>query len=151
MSDFLIRPIEAGDEQEWRRLWKAYLAFYETELSDEIYTSTFARMLNGNSGTLNEFRGLLAVKAGKPCGIVHFLFHRHGWRIENVCYLQHLYADPEVRGSGIGRALIEAVYKAADLEACPSVYWLTQDFNSEARKLYDRIGKVTPFIKYNRS
>lgn len=151
MSNLEIRPIEAGDEPEWRRLWCAYLAFYETVLPDEIYASTFARMLEGNAGTPNEFRGLLALKDGKPCGLVHFLFHRHGWRIENVCYLQDLYADADVRGSGVGRALIEAVYKAADLEACPSVYWLTQDFNTEARKLYDRIGKVTPFIKYNRS
>ncbi len=72
------------------------------------------------------------------------------WKIENVVYLQDLYADPEVRGQGVGRKLIEAVYKAADEAGCPSVYWLTQDFNTEARKLYDRIGTLTPFIKYDR-
>ena len=83
-------------------------------------------------------------------GLVHYLFHRHCWREENVCYLQDLYADPEVRGKGIGRALIEAVYAAADAAGAPSVYWLTQDFNHTARKLYDRIGTVTPFIKYAR-
>ncbi len=95
-------------------------------------------------------RGLIATLGGKPVGLVHYLFHRHGWRIENVCYLQDLYADPDVRGTGIGRALIEAVYAAADREGCPNVYWLTQDFNETARKLYDRIGKLTPFIKYSR-
>ena len=57
---------------------------------------------------------------------------------------------PDVRGTGVGRALIEAVYEAADTEGAPSVYWLTQDFNTEARKLYDRIGQVSPFIKYGR-
>jgi hypothetical protein len=31
-----------------------------------------------------------------------------------------------------------------------SVYWMTQEFNTKARRLYDRIGKVTPFIKYSR-
>ena len=71
--------------------------------------------------------------------------------MENVCYLQDLYADPELRGRGIGRALIEAVYAAADAQGCPSVYWLTQEFNTTARQLYDRIGVETPFIKYNRS
>jgi GNAT superfamily N-acetyltransferase len=98
----------------------------------------------------NEFRGLIATLDGRPVGLVHYLFHRHGWKIENVCYLQDLYADPEVRGKGIGRALIEAVYAAADAEGCPSVYWLTQDFNETARRLYDRIGKLTPFVKYSR-
>ena len=83
-------------------------------------------------------------------GLTHYLFHRHGWRIENVVYLQDLYVDPEVRGTGAGRALIEAVYRAADEAGCPSVYWLTQDFNSTARQLYDRIATVTPFIKYQR-
>lgn len=151
MNALLIRPLVPADETEWRRLWKAYLAFYESELDDDVYRTTFERLLSGNAGDGNEFRGLVAEVDGKTCGLVHFLFHRHCWRIENVCYLQDLFADPDVRGSGIGRALIEAVYQAADEAGCPSVYWLTQDFNTNARHLYDRIGKLTPFIKYNRA
>ena len=149
-GDLVIRPLEAGDEAEWRRLWTAYLEFYESSVPEDVYVSSFRRMLAGNAGEPNEYRGLLAVADGRPVGLVHYLFHRHGWKIENVCYLQDLYADPEVRGLGIGRALIEAVYAAADAEGCPSVYWLTQEFNATARRLYDRIGTVTPFIKYNR-
>lgn len=142
-----IRPIEAGDEAEWRRLWTGYLSFYETSLDESVFRISFQRLLSPDR---NEFRGLLALADGQAVGLVHFLFHRHMWRVENTCYLQDLYADPEHRGHGIGRALIEAVYKAADEEGCPSVYWLTQDFNSAARKLYDRIGTLTPFIRYNR-
>lgn len=145
-----IRPLEAGDEAQWRRLWTAYLDFYETGVSEEVYRSSFERMLRGNDGAPGEFRGLLAVKDGSPVGLVHFLFHRHGWKIEDVCYLQDLYADPDVRGTGVGRALIEAVYAAADAHGAPSVYWLTQDFNTTARQLYDRIAVKTPFIKYSR-
>lgn len=51
---------------------------------------------------------------------------------------------------GVGRALIEAVYEAADERGAPSVYWLTQDFNETARVLYDRVANLTPFIKYQR-
>ena len=149
-EDLVIRPLQKGDEAAWRRLWTAYLEFYESSVAEEVYRSSFDRMLAGNAGAPNEFRGLIALLDGKPVGLVHYLFHRHGWRIENVCYLQDLYADPEVRGKGIGRALIEAVYAAADAEGCPTVYWMTQDFNTTARKLYDRIGKLTPFIKYSR-
>ena len=55
------------------------------------------------------------------------------------------------RGTGVGRALIESVYLAADRNGTPIVYWLTQDFNEQARKLYDNIGTITSFIKYNRN
>ncbi|MEZ5810045.1 MAG: GNAT family N-acetyltransferase [Rhizobiaceae bacterium] len=152
MSDgVVVRPLVAADEAEWRRLWTAYLEFYEAAVPEEVYRSSFDRMLAGNAGAANEFRGLIAEVDGKSVGLVHYLFHRHGWRIENVCYLQDLYADPQARGTGVGRALIEAVYAAADEAGCPSVYWLTQDFNATARKLYDRIATKTPFIKYQRS
>jgi GNAT superfamily N-acetyltransferase len=143
-----IRPVTAGDEPEWRRLWTAYLDFYETSVPEEVYATSFARLLSDDP---QEFHGRLATLDGRPVGLVHYLFHRHMWRVENVCYLQDLYADPEVRGRGLGRALIEAVYAEADAAGCPAVYWLTQDFNATARRLYDRIGTLTPFIRYNRA
>jgi GNAT superfamily N-acetyltransferase len=145
-----IRPIEAGDEIEWRRLWTAYLEFYESTVPEEVYRSTFSRILAGNGGAKDEIFGLFVEADGKPVGLVHYFFHQHCWRVEKVCYLQDLYVDPAFRGMSLGRALIEAVYAKADEAGCPSVYWLTQEFNHTARKLYDRVAKVTPFIKYSR-
>jgi GNAT superfamily N-acetyltransferase len=142
-----IRPITLNDRSEWDTLWSAYLAYYETDLPAEIYDTTFLRLLNDDP---NDFKGLVAEKDGKLIGLTHYLFHRHGWKIENVCYLQDLFVSPDVRGTGAGRKLIEAVYEAADHANAPAVYWLTQDFNSQARQLYDRIGQHTPFIKYSR-
>ena len=143
----IIRPLRAEDEAEWRRLWTGYLEFYEAKVSEDVYRTTFARLLGDDP---HDFHGLIAEQDGKPVGLTHYLFHRHCWRVENVVYLQDLYVDPEVRGTGAGRALIEAVYAAADAAGCPTVYWLTQDFNATARQLYDRIAKVTPFVKYQR-
>lgn len=147
-SDALIvRPLSALDRSEWGDLWTSYLEFYETTRPQNIYDTYFERLLGDDP---QDFHCLVAEQNGKLVGLTHYLFHRHGWSMENVCYLQDLYASPEVRGTGVGRKLIEAVYDAADAVGCPTVYWLTQDFNAEARKLYDRIGKVTPFIKYQR-
>lgn len=143
----IVRPLTQEDNAEWRRLWTGYLEYYETSVSEEVYETSFARMLSGDD---NEFHGMVAELDGKLVGLVHYLYHRHGWKIENVCYLQDLYADPDVRGKGIGRALIEAVYTAADANGTPGVYWLTQDFNTAGRRLYDRIGTLSPFIKYTR-
>lgn len=145
---FTLRPLRAEDRPQWADLWRAYLAFYETELPDAIYDSSFARLIGDDP---QDFSGIVAeAPDGQLIGLVHFLFHRHGWKIENTCYLQDLYARPEARGIGLGRALIEAVYAAADKAGAPSVYWLTQDFNHTARLLYDRVGTLTPFIKYSR-
>lgn len=142
-----IRPLRPEDRAEWGRLWRGYLDYYQTSLPEAVYDNTFGRLVGGDP---QDFNGFIAEIDGRPLGLVHFLFHRTCWKIENVCYLQDLYADPAVRGQGVGRALIEAVYAAADANGTPAVYWLTQDFNTEARKLYDRIAQTTPFIRYNR-
>lgn len=147
MTTVGVRPLRASDKPEWSRLWRAYLEYYETSRSEDIYDVYFARLLGDDP---QDYNGLIAEVDGRAVGLTHYLFHRHGWSIENICYLQDLYADPEVRGQGIGRALIESVYDAADAAGAGQVYWLTQDFNTTARKLYDRIGVKTPFIKYNR-
>ena len=147
MSNLSVRPLTAGDEAEWRRLWTLYLEYYESEVSEEVYQTTFARLLSKDD---NEFSGLIAELDGRAVGLTHYLFHRHCWRVENVCYLQDLVVDTDARGQSIGRALIEAVYAAADAEGCPKVYWLTQDFNEAGRRLYDRVGKLSPFIRYDR-
>ncbi len=142
-----IRPIAPQDEADWRALWTAYLDFYEASVSEEVYSTTFARLC---APEVTDQNGLLAVQDDRPVGLVHYIYHAHNWRVEQVCYLQDLYADPSVRGTGVGRRLIEAVYAAADANGTPAVYWLTQEFNTTARQLYDRIGSVTPFIKYTR-
>jgi GNAT superfamily N-acetyltransferase len=139
--------LQGGDFQAWKHLWHAYLEFYETTVEDIVYETSFGRMLSDQNLSQN---ALVAEQDGVIVGLVHYIFHSHNWKIEDVCYLQDLYVAPALRGSGVGRALIEAVYTASDARDIPTVYWLTQDFNKPARRLYDYIAAVTPFIKYNR-
>ena len=147
MTELSIRPITAADHDQWHALWQAYLAFYKTELPEAVYANTFARILSDDTTT----NGLIAVKDGVALGLVHYIFHATNWKIEPVCYLQDLFTTPASRGQGVARKLIEAVYARADAAGAPGVYWLTQDFNTEARQLYDRIARVSPFIRYNRA
>lgn len=142
-----VRPLRKEDEAAWRRLWTAYLAFYGTELPEAVYATSFGRLVDP---AISDYRGLLAWRDERPVGLANVIFHRHGWQIEDICYLQDLFVDPDTRGTGAGRALIEAVYAMADTNGTPKVYWLTQEFNTKARTLYDRVGRATPFIKYVR-
>lgn len=142
-----IRAVDAADRSVWADLWRNYLAFYETTVDDSVYDATFTAFFKDDP---HHPRCLLAVRDGRIIGLVHFLFHAHCWRAEGICYLQDLFVVPMARGTGAGRALIMSVYQAADARGVPNVYWMTQDFNHTARKLYDSVGQVTPFLKYMR-
>lgn len=142
-----IRSVGPEDEAAWRRLWRNYLDFYGADLPEAVYAHSFSRLVDP---AVQDYRGLIAWRGDVAVGIANVIFHRHGWQIEDACYLQDLYVDADLRGGGVGRALIEAVYALADANGTPKVYWLTQEHNTTARALYDRIGKATPFVKYIR-
>lgn len=131
------------DRKRWTELWRAYLAFYGTELPDEIYDRTWARILDGTA-----LHGLAARSDGAIVGITHYLFHPSAWTLTPVCYLQDLFVDPAHRGQGAARALIEAVADRARAQASTRLYWLTQEHNATARALYDRVARYSGFIRY---
>lgn len=124
-----IREPRTDDEAAWRALWTGYLEFYEASVPEAVYATTFRRLLDPERRAQRAF--LAVDDADTPIGLVHYIFHPHNWHEEDVVYLQDLYVSPDARGTGAGRALIEAVYDAADAEGSPSVYWLTQDFNNK--------------------
>ncbi len=68
--------------------------------------------------------------------------------MQDVCYLQDLFTIPALRGRGVGRRLIEAVYDAARIAGSSRVYWLTQTTNQAGRTLYDKVAKHAGFIVY---
>jgi GNAT superfamily N-acetyltransferase len=141
-----IRPLEARDRAQWNALWSGYLRFYRQRLPDEVTEGTFARLIDACA----PLRGLVAERGGALEGFVHYQFHPTSWSLRDSCYLEDLYVDSQARGGGIGRALIRAVYEAADRAQAASVYWLTQEFNAEGRALYDTLARRTSFIRYER-
>jgi len=146
MAQIAIRPLREADYLEWRRLWTGYLAFYRATVPEEVYGTTWRRLFDAGEF---EPKGLLALVGDRPAGLVHFLYHRSCWSAVNNCYLQDLFADPDVRGTGVGRALIEAVHAEAGRVGVTNVYWMTHETNEVARRLYDRVAKRTGFIEYD--
>ena len=141
-----VRPLVQTDHAAWRRLWTAYLTFYEATVTEEVYVSIWQRLF-----TPGEFepKGFIALLEGKPVGLTHYMYHRSCWSLVNNCYLQDLFADPEIRGRGVGAALIEAVRQEAAKIGVTNVYWMTHETNATARKLYDRVARRTGFIEYD--
>jgi GNAT superfamily N-acetyltransferase len=142
--DIITRRVGLDERAAWEPLWKEYQTFYEVALSDEITTTTWSRLHD----PAEPMFVLGAYLGGKLVGIVHSLYHRSCWTIGNYCYLQDLFVAEEARGHGIGRALIEAVASEARAAGASRVYWLTQEGNTTARALYDRVAKRSGFIQY---
>jgi GNAT superfamily N-acetyltransferase len=144
-----VRRLAERDAWAWRKLFAAYIEFYKAQVPDEVITLTWQRMLAGEP----DFHiGLVAVdEQDRPVGLAHVLFHRSTWSATWYCYLEDLYVDPAARGKGIGRALIEAVYREGDTRGASRTYWTTQEFNYRARELYDKVGTKTDFIRYQRA
>jgi ribosomal protein S18 acetylase RimI-like enzyme len=59
--------------------------------------------------------------------------------------------SPALRGSGVGRKLIEHVYAEASRHGCARVYWLTHETNATAMRLYDRVAERSGFVQYRKS
>ncbi len=143
----MIRTLRAADRAQWGPLWAGYLRFYRHRLDDAVTNATFSRLID----PAEQPYGIVAESAeGKLVGFAHYQFHRTTWMVAETCYLEDLFVDSAARGCGAGRALIQAVYAAADSAGASAVYWMTQEFNADARALYDTLAHRTSMIRYER-
>ena len=139
-----IRAIEEKDKDQWLKLWAGYLEFYKSTISSEQTELTWKRLIN------NELKmfGFVAESEEGIIGFTHCLFRPSTWTETDYCYLEDLFVDPNIRGKGIGRALINKVVELAKEKNSKRVYWTTQEFNKTARVLYDSIIPVSEFVQY---
>jgi len=149
MSPLIItRPVERSDYDAWRALWDGYNAFYgrvdETALPEEVTSATWERFFTA----AEPVRALVAEYQGRVVGLAHYIFHRSTTRLHDVCYVQDLFTAELLRGKGVGRQLLLAVYDAARREGCSRVYWQTQASNAKGRALYNKVAEHKGFIVY---
>ncbi len=144
----LVRRIERADYAGWRPLWDGYNRFYgrhgATALPESMTEATWERFFTGNEPV----HAFVAQQDDRLIGLVHYLFHRSTTRLTDVCYLQDLFTAEAARGRGIGRQLIQEVYKTAKAAGSTRVYWHTQVTNTPGRALYDKVAEHTGFIVY---
>ncbi len=137
-----VRKVEIADKERWLELFKAYIVFYESALSDEQFDLTWSRI----HSDFNMY-GLVAEQDGIIVGIAHYLYRPSTWAVNDFCYLEDLFVDPSVRGTGAGRALIEALSLIATAAGSERLYWTTAPDNATARRLYDKVA-TTNRVQY---
>lgn len=140
-----VRYVTSADEAAWRSLWADYLAFYKTTREEDVYAESWRRILDPDVGM---FSMVAETPKDGVVGIVNFLYHTSFWEKENRIYLNDLYVRPEIRGTGAGKAMIDAVVAHAKQHKCSQVWWMTANDNAVARKLYDGVATLAPFVKY---
>jgi len=142
-----IRPLVPSDRQAWEPLWAGYQTFYKASIEPAVTDLTWTRFHD----SAVPMYALGAELDGRLVGIVHYLMHFSCWTSGPYCYLQDLFTEPGHRDAGIGRALIDAVCKAAMTAGASRVYWLTHETNAEAMVLYNKVAERTGFIQYWKS
>ncbi|HVZ47710.1 MAG TPA: GNAT family N-acetyltransferase [Gemmatimonadaceae bacterium] len=146
-----VRPATPADYAQWKPLWDGYNAFYErvgpTALPAEITAATWARFHD----PAEPVHALVAERDGRLVGLVHYVFHWTTSAYAPTCYLNDLFTEASVRGQGVGRALIEAVYARARAAGSARVYWLTHETNHTAMRLYDAVAEKSGFLHYRKT
>ncbi len=149
-GNVLIRAVEPEDFANWKPLWDGYNAFYgrkdETALPEEITARTWARFFDA----YEPVHALVADHDGRLLGLVHYIFHRSTIALGSNCYLQDLFTLESARGHGVGRALIEEVYRRAQVAGSSRVYWHTHETNATAMRLYDKVAENSGFVVYRK-
>jgi GNAT superfamily N-acetyltransferase len=145
-----VRSVQRADFPDWRQLWDGYNEFYgragDAALACEITLMTWSRFFDA----YEPMHALVAELSGRIVGLAHFLYHRSTIQIAPTCYLADLFTAGAVRGQGVGRALIGAVYAHAKIAGSPRVYWQTHETNAVAMRLYDQLAERSGFVVYRR-
>lgn len=144
-TDVALRHVSEPDRLGWRRLFDAYAAFYGVTVGEAEKDAVWSWIFDPSAG----FWAVVAEREGVLIGLTQYQRMKRSLGGGDVIYLSDLYVSPAARGGGVGRRLIDHVVEHAGRLGAPSVRWLTQEFNYDARKLYDAFAPKSDFILYN--
>jgi GNAT superfamily N-acetyltransferase len=128
-----IRPATRADAPQILTFVRA-LAAYERE--PEAVKATEADILRDGFGANPFFFCLMAEHDGRPVGFALYFFSYSTWLGRPGLYIEDLFVEPELRGQGIGKALLERVATIAVEKHCLRLHWAVLDWNTPAIDFY---------------
>jgi ribosomal protein S18 acetylase RimI-like enzyme len=129
-----IRPATKNDEELIRELWLEF----EAELHGPDYLrETWEEAWSDLAQTVRDGVALIAEDEGRAVG---FVFCVLGDRGRKTAHVTDIYVQPDARNTGIGRALLAGVLEPARTAGLAHVSLEVLIRNSDARRLYERLG-----------
>jgi len=114
------------------------LALYER--APEAAIATEADLLRDGFGPNPFYFCLIAENDGKAAGFAFYFFDYSTWLGRPGIYLEDLFVYPELRGLGIGKALLKKVAAIAVEKGCARLKWSVLDWNTPAIDFYRAMG-----------
>jgi len=146
MSGIRIVPVSARHRADWGRLYAGYAEFYRVTQTDEMRDRVWSWLHDPAHAT----EGLIAEDAeGHAYGLAHFRAFARPLSASTGGYLDDLFVDPHLRGQRVGELLIDAIAAEGRRRGWSTIRWITAEDNAQARALYDRIAKLTPWRTYD--
>lgn len=83
---------------------------------------------------------VIAYLAGEPVGFALFFHNFSTFLGRRGIYLEDLFVKPDVRGHGVGRALLGHLARLAIARGCGRFEWAVLNWNEPAIKFYESLG-----------
>jgi GNAT superfamily N-acetyltransferase len=151
MTTWSVRPVRDDEFSAWTHLFRGYAAFYNWPTSDEHQQQIWSWIHDDHS-----IEALVAVpvddsgaETGPPQGLAHLRTWVRPLRGVVCGYLDDLYVEPSLRGSGAVDALFAEINRIAIERNWAVVRWTTGDDNYRARRVYDQLATRTTWITYD--
>ena len=141
----VVRPIESGDRDAWEQLFHAYRTFYEYDEGQDVVD----RVWGWINDEAHETNALVALVDDEVVGFAHHREFARPSSGKRGLYLDDLFTQPDVRGKGIGRALITRLGEMAQERGFNKVRWITAVDNATAQRLYDDMAEKTTWVTYD--
>jgi GNAT superfamily N-acetyltransferase len=148
MPTTVIRDATPADWTEWHRMWSANCAHFGVSMS-QAHDRELWRRIMAPEHPVGALVCGTSDRDGTLLGLAHYVLHPHTFSSKMVCYLEDLWVEPSARRAGIGRTLIDGLVARGKEQDWRRLYWHTETDNVTARTLYDRIARVTNYVRYD--
>ena len=112
----------------------------EYERAPQEVSATEEGLMRDGFGPRPFYECLIAELDGEPAGFALFFFNYSTWKGRPGVYLEDLFVEPELRGRGIGKALLRQVAAFAVDNGCQRLQWEVLDWNTPAIDFYRAMG-----------
>lgn len=140
-----IRTIQQNDLVDWKALYRKYLTFYKTELTDSQLETLWFWFFDAEK----QMKSNVAIHENKIIGLVHFREFLRPIKAASAIFMDDLYVETAYRGKGVARSLIQSVNDYALAKQISLVRWATAHDNHEAMQLYDKVATQTQWKIYD--